>query len=57
MPDEIREEPVLTEQNIKDLVDVANRIEEFYGKPEDVEWAFEEDGQLYMLQSRPITTL
>ncbi len=57
VPDEIREEPVLTEQNIKDLVDVANRIEEFYGKPEDVEWAFEEDGQLYMLQSRPITTL
>ena len=48
---------MLTEQNKKDLVDVANRIEEFYGKPEDVEWAFEEDEQLYMLQSRPITTL
>ena len=57
VPDELREAPVLTEQNKKDLVDVANRIEEFYGKPEDVEWAFEEDEQLYMLQSRPITTL
>lgn len=57
VPAELREAPVLTEQNIKDLVDVANRIEEFYGKPEDVEWAFEEDETLYMLQSRPITTL
>ena len=57
VPEELREAPVLTEQNIKDLVDVANRIEEFYGKPEDVEWAFEEDEKLYMLQSRPITTL
>ena len=56
VPEELREKPVLSEQEMKDLVDVAIRIEEFYKKPEDVEWAFE-DGQLYMLQSRPITTL
>lgn len=56
VPEELREAPVLSEEEYMALVDVANKIEEFYQKPEDVEWAFE-DGQLYMLQSRPITTL
>lgn len=56
VPEEIREAPVLGSDELADLVDVANKIEEFYGKPEDVEWAFE-DGVLYLLQSRPITTL
>ncbi|MDD5987688.1 MAG: PEP/pyruvate-binding domain-containing protein [Eubacteriales bacterium] len=56
VPAELREKPVLSDEDKKALVDVANRIEDFYGKPEDVEWAFE-NGRLYMLQSRPITTL
>lgn len=56
VPDDLREEPVLSREEQLALVDVANKIEEFYQKPEDVEWAFE-DGKLYMLQSRPITTL
>ena len=33
------------------------RIEEHYGSPQDTEWAFDPDGKLWMLQSRPITTL
>ena len=35
---------------------LANRIEAFYKKPEDIEWAIV-DGQVYLLQSRPITTM
>ncbi len=56
VPEELREAPVLSREEQLALVDVANKIEAFYGKPEDVEWAFE-NGKLYMLQSRPITTL
>ena len=56
VPEELREAPVLSREEQLALVDVANKIEAFYGKPEDVEWAFE-GGKLYMLQSRPITTL
>ena len=56
VPEELREAPVLTKEEQRALIDVANRIEAFYGKPEDVEWAIE-NGRLYMLQSRPITTL
>ena len=32
-----------------------NRIEELYGRPMDIEWAWQGD-QLYLLQARPITT-
>ena len=35
---------------------LANKIEAFYKKPEDIEWAIV-DGQVYLLQSRPITTM
>jgi len=31
-------------------------IEEHYGIPQDIEWALE-GGKLYIVQSRPITTL
>ena len=41
---------------IDQLVDLARRIEDFYKKPEDIEWAIV-DGQVYLLQSRPITTM
>lgn len=56
VPAEMVELPVLSEQERKELVDIAVRVEAFYGKPQDMEWAFE-NGTLYLLQSRPITTL
>jgi pyruvate, water dikinase len=33
------------------------RIHEHYGVPQDVEWAYDAEGTLFVLQSRPITTL
>jgi pyruvate,water dikinase len=32
-------------------------IEEYMGKPQDIEWAIDEGGTIYVVQSRPITTL
>ncbi len=46
---------VLTDNQIKELATLIKRCEEHYGKPMDIEWAFENEN-LYMLQSRPITT-
>lgn len=37
------------------LFEIANKIENFYGRPQDVEWAIK-DGELFILQSRPVTT-
>lgn len=56
VPEELREAPVLSEEERNQLVDLARRIEDFYNKPEDIEWAIV-DGQVFLLQSRPITTM
>jgi len=56
VPPELCEKPVLSEEELKELVDTAVKVETFYGKPQDLEWAYE-NNKLYLLQSRPITTL
>jgi len=38
------------------LVRLASRAEQTFGGPQDVEWAFDLEGRLWLLQSRPITT-
>lgn len=43
-------------QNLKDLANVAVRLEKHYKKPQDVEWAIAK-GELFIVQARPITTL
>ncbi len=45
----------LSMQDLKALHAIANQIENFYGRPQDVEWAIK-DGELFILQSRPVTT-
>lgn len=49
--------PVLTDEEVVAVAALGQRIEEHYGSPQDTEWAFDPDGALWMLQSRPITTL
>lgn len=51
-----RSKQKMSEQDIRDLATLAQRIEKHYGFPCDIEWAFEKE-TLYILQSRPITTL
>ena len=53
--DEARE-PVLAWSQILDLARLALSVEAHYGSPQDMEFAIE-DGELFMVQSRPITTL
>ena len=50
-------EQVLSDKQIRDLAILGIAIEKHYKKPEDIEWAVDEDGKIYILQSRPITTL
>ena len=46
----------LKPKNLANLTDQINRIERFYGHPVDIEWAIA-NGQIYILQTRPITVL
>ncbi|MFZ5965712.1 MAG: PEP/pyruvate-binding domain-containing protein [Bacillota bacterium] len=47
----------LKENHIKALVEVTGKIEDYYGKPQDIEFAFDENDQIFIVQSRDITTL
>ncbi|MEM3074633.1 MAG: phosphoenolpyruvate synthase [Candidatus Pacearchaeota archaeon] len=46
---------VLKDSEIKSLANFALKIEEHYKKPQDIEFAIE-SGEIYIVQSRPITT-
>jgi rifampicin phosphotransferase len=48
--------PVLDGAQLRAVAALAREAERLFGRPQDIEWAFE-GGQLYILQSRPITTL
>ena len=56
VPEEKRNERVLSDEDLKQLLDMAKTIEDLYKKPMDTEWAMQK-GRLYLLQARPITTL
>ncbi len=46
----------LTDEQILQLEKTGRRIEAYFGYPQDIEWCLYE-GQFYIVQSRPITTL
>jgi pyruvate,water dikinase len=46
----------LTDRDLAGLAALARRVEVHYGSPQDTEWALY-DGELYLLQARPITTM
>lgn len=48
--------PCLTDDQLRELGRALVRIEEHFGTPQDVEWAFDRDGRLFMMQARPLGT-
>jgi pyruvate,water dikinase len=52
-----RREPCLDGDKIGALVAQAKRIERHFGASQDIEWAFDHHGELFILQSRPVTGL
>jgi rifampicin phosphotransferase len=47
----------LNDSQIAALADLGRKVEDHYGLPQDVEFAFDSDGRLWLLQARPITAL
>jgi pyruvate,water dikinase len=45
---------VLSDGQLADLAQMGTKLEDLFGAPQDVEWAFENE-RLYLLQSRPVT--
>ncbi len=48
--------PALTDEQAARVAALARRAERHFGRPQDIEWAMRGD-ELYLLQSRPITSL
>lgn len=46
----------LTDRQILQLEQTGRKIEEYFGRPQDIEWCLNEN-KIYIVQSRPITTL
>jgi len=47
----------LSDDQVLALAKLGARVEEHYGTPQDTEWAIDDNGGLWLLQARPITTL
>lgn len=54
--EEVQQKQKLLDSTILDLAKIGKKIEEHYNFPQDIEWAMS-DANLYITQSRPITTL
>jgi len=54
--DEMQERQKLSDNEIIELANYGKEIEEHYGWPQDSEWAISR-GQVFIVQSRPITTI
>ncbi len=48
--------PKLSDDQVIELSQIGQRIESHYGSPQDIEWGWAE-GQFFLLQTRPITTV
>jgi rifampicin phosphotransferase len=47
----------LADREVMAVAALARDASRHFGRPQDIEWAIAESGTLYLLQSRPITTL
>ena len=56
VPEDLKNKQVLDETELAQLVELGKKIQEHYQFPQDTEWAIE-SGKIFMLQSRPVTTL
>src|SRR6266496_4793984 len=50
-------EACLSDEQIRALAALGARVEAHFGAPQDTEWAIDPSGKLWLVQSRPITTL
>jgi pyruvate,water dikinase len=59
IPDDKREQRCLDQPALERLVDVARRIERYFGSHQDIEWALarDSDGELFVVQTRPVTAM
>jgi pyruvate, water dikinase len=56
VPPERQQVACLDDEQLAGLLELARRVERHFGSHQDIEWAIGQDGELHLLQSRPVTT-
>jgi phosphoenolpyruvate synthase/pyruvate phosphate dikinase len=56
-PPERRRARVLGRRRLSRLVKLAKQVQRLFGRPQDVEFGFDEADRLWLFQSRPITAM
>ncbi len=46
--------PSISENQAIDLAKMSKTLEEYYGSPQDIEWAIDHQGSIFILQCRPL---
>ncbi|MFH1059991.1 MAG: PEP/pyruvate-binding domain-containing protein [Pseudomonadota bacterium] len=54
LPEGLDEQPLLDEAQARRLWEIGQRLEEYYGRPVDVEWAIGPEDGLHLLQARSL---
>src|SRR3989344_4707963 len=56
VPHKIQKLQKIADEQVKEVAELGKKLEKHYYFPQDIEWAYEQ-GTLYVVQTRPITTL
>ncbi|MEU4779455.1 PEP/pyruvate-binding domain-containing protein [Micromonospora sp. NPDC023633] len=54
VPAELATAPVLTDEQARQVADLAARVQGFFGPPQDIEGTITPDGTVHLLQARPV---
>ncbi len=57
VPEENKGQPCLTDNQIKALAEYALTLEKRYEKPQDIEWALDQNNNFFIIQARPLRIL
>jgi len=57
IPESEQKLPSINENQVKMLTEFARKIEDHYGGPQDIEWAIDQQGQPFLLQTRPLQVI
>ncbi len=54
VPEHLQETPSLTSEQLHQLYEYAVTLEQHYESPQDIEFAIDKEGKIYLLQTRPL---
>ena len=57
LPFDLRRQGSLRSEEVRDVARAAIRVEQHFGRPQDLEFCFDQQDRLLLLQSRPVTKI